>query len=117
MKKIFTVLALVALTAMFVGCNYTENKNVAGVGIPEHVQFIQFDNGGRVVLEGQNVDVSLKVVTNESLLSFTSKGNQVQFYTYVLKGDIRVYMADGSYRKVDAWDQIDSESLSIGYVR
>lgn len=117
MKKIFTVLALVALTAMFVGCNYTENKDVAGIGIPEHVQFIQFDNGGRVVLEGQNVDVSLKVTTNESLISLTSKGNQVQFYTYVLKGNIRVYLADGSYKVVDTYEQVDSEALSIGYYR
>lgn len=114
MKKILASLIL-GTALILTGCSFTENKNVAGVGIPAHVEFIQFDNGGRVVLEGTNVDVSLKVVTNESLITLTSKRNQVQFYTYVLKGDLRVYRPDGSYNKVDTWSQIDSEALSIGY--
>lgn len=122
MKKIFTVLALVLVSLAFVGCNYTENKKVQGVGIPEHVEYIVFDNGGRQIVDAVDVNVDLKVETNESLLSLTSKGNQIQFYTYVLtttkspNSTIRIWNADNTITEVDTWNQIDSEALSIGYL-
>lgn len=117
MKKLFVVLALIGIltTSAFA---WTEGKRVKDIGIPSHVSYIQFDNGGRVVLEAENASVSIFVQTNESLISLTSKGNQVQFYVYEIVGNLTLYKGDGSTKKISGGsiNIVDSESLAITFI-
>lgn len=56
MKKLFTILILVAAIGL-TGCSITENKTLDGVGIPSHVKYIAFNNGGTTIVEAEDADI------------------------------------------------------------
>ena len=112
MKKLFVAIVLM-FTLVCSAFAYTEGKRIKDVGIPSYVNFIQFDNGGRITCEAKNAEVSILIQTNESYFSFTKDGNPIQFYIYEIKGDITIYCADGHTEKLNKVKIIDSESLSI----
>lgn len=100
MKKLFLILVL-SLTLIVSAFAYTEGKSLKDVGIPYHVSHIEFWNGGTKIATFDNATVELIVQTNESFLTLTSKGNQVQFYIYKIT-------SNGKTVKI-----IDSEALAI----
>lgn len=100
MKKFFIMLILsVALIGSVFA--YTEGKTIKDVGIPYHVKHIEFWNGGTKIASMDNATVEIIIQTNESFLTLTSKGNQVQFYIYKVT-------CNGKTVKI-----IDSEALAI----
>ena len=117
MKRfIILITSLLFVSSLFA---YTERKVISNVGIPRHVSYIQFNNGGNVMVEGTDVDVCIEVHTDESKLSFTNNGNMIQFYVYVVtikKG--KLYKGDGLYVPIEnkTVKIVDSESLSITFI-
>lgn len=118
MKKIFTILILVAAIGL-TSCSITENKTLEGIGIPSHVSYIAFNNGGTTVIEAEDADISLRVLSNKTMISFSKDANRIQFYVYKVKGNIRMPRQDGTIVKSDnkEIEIIDSEAMGIHYIR
>lgn len=117
MRKIFITILL--MVGIIISANaYTAKKTVSNVGIPSHVSYIQFDNGGRVMLEAEDAYISIEVHKDESLLTFTSDGNPIQFYVYHITGNGKLYKGDGTYTSFynKTIKTIDSEALSIAFI-
>lgn len=115
MKKLFIAVVLM-FTLVCSAFAFTEGKRIKDVGIPSHVEFIQFNNGGKVVCSAEHADVSILVQSNESMLfTLTKDGNKIQFYVYEVQGDIIIYLGNGLTKKVNKIQIVDSESLSIIY--
>lgn len=115
-KIIITILLMVGIVIS--ASAYTAKKKVSNIGIPSHVSYVQFDNGGRVMLEAEDAYISIEVHKDESLLTFTSDGNPIQFYVYHITGNGKLYNGDGTYtRFTDKTIKIiDSEALSIAFI-
>lgn len=118
MKKLFTILILVAAIGL-TGCSFTENKSLEGVGIPSHVSYIAFNNGGVTTVEAENADVRTLVQSNKTMISFSKDANRIQFYIYKVHGNIRMLKQDGTIveTKDGEIEIIDSESTEIHYIR
>lgn len=118
MKKIFTILVLIAAIGL-TSCSITENKTLDGVGIPSHVKYIAFNNGGTTIIEAEDADISLRVLSNKTMISFSKDANRIQFYVYKVKGNIRMLRQDGTIVKSDnkEIEIIDSEAMGIHYIR
>lgn len=118
MKKLFTILILVAAVGL-TSCSITENKTLDGVGIPSHVKYIAFNNGGTTIIEAEDADISLRVLSNKTMISFSKDANRIQFYVYKVKGNIRMLRQDGTIVKSDnkEIEIIDSEAMGIHYIR
>ena len=116
MKKILGIL-LLTMALCFVGCSFTENRNLDGVGIPSHVSYIAFNNGGTTVIEAEDAEVSILVQQNRNLIF--KDPNKIQFCVYRIKGNIRMLRQDGSINttKNGVIEIVDSESLSIQYIK
>lgn len=115
MKKLFIAVVLM-FTFVCSAFAFTEGKRIKDVGIPSHVEFIQFNNGGSVVCSAEHADISILVQSNENMLfTLTKDGNKIQFYVYEVQGDITISLGDGRIRKVNKIQIVDSESLSIIY--
>lgn len=116
MKKIFAILGLCFVFAL-TSCSFTENKTLEGIGIPSHVKYIAFNNGGTTVIEAEDADISIRVQSNKTMVSFSKDANRIQFYVYKLSGDIKMLKQDGTIVKVKNIEIIDSEATSITYIR
>lgn len=78
MKK-FVKLALVAVASsmMFISCAFN-TKVSKDVGIPSHVEEIQFYNGGACILDTKGpADIETEIQTNTKLV-----GKNISFYIY-----------------------------------
>jgi hypothetical protein len=120
MKKIFTILILtVVITLTSCNLNFTETKNLEGVGIPHHVQYIAFNNGGTNIVEAEDADITICVQSNKTIVSFSKNVNRIQFYVYKVKGHIRMLKQNGTIVESDnsEIEIIDSEALEIHYIR
>jgi len=115
-KSIITILLMVGI--IISASAYTAKKTVSNVGIPSHVSYVQFDNGGRVMLEAEDAYISIEVHKDESLLTFTSDGNPIQFYVYHITGNGRLWNGSGMPTKFTdkTIKIIDSEALSIMFI-
>lgn len=104
MKKFFIVLALTA-SLFLVSCGtYTDSAQVNNTHIPSHVSHIEFWNGGTMIREFDNANVSLRISNSKHIpASVIKDATLVTFYTYIVK-------CDGIETQI-----IDSESLSIVY--
>lgn len=100
MKRFILVLVLFGclLSSVFA---YTEGKKIKDVGIPSHVSYIEFWNGGTKIASMYNAYVEILVQTNQSFLTLTDNNNSVQFYIYKVT-------SEGKTVKI-----IDSECLAI----
>lgn len=118
MKRIFTILGLCFAFAL-TSCSFTENKTLEGIGIPSHVSYIAFNNGGTTVIEAEDADISIRVQSNKTMVSFSKDANRIKFYVYKVKGNIRMLRQDGTIVKSDNKEVeiIDSEATSITYIR
>lgn len=118
MKRIFTILGLCFAFAL-TSCSFTENKTLEGIGIPSHVSYIAFNNGGTTVIEAEDADISIRVQSNKTMVSFSKDANRIQFYVYKVKGNIRMLRQDGTIVKSDnkEIEIIDSEATAITYIR
>lgn len=117
MRKI--VITVLLMVGIIVSANaYTAKKTVSNIGIPSHVSYIQFDNGGRVMLEAEDAYVRIEVQKDESLLTFTNDGNPIQFYVYHITGNGRYWNGSGMPIKFTnkTIKIIDSEALSIAFI-
>jgi len=115
MKKLFITMVLM-FTLICSAFAYNEGKRITDVGIPAHVSFIQFNNGGSVICSAEDADVSILIQSNESMLTLTRDGNKIQFYVYEIKGDITLYLGNSlTYKKVKMIRIVDSEALSFLY--
>src|SRR5574344_1345324 len=113
MKRIFTILGLCFAFAL-TSCSFTENKTLEGIGVPSHVSYIAFNNGGTTVIEAEDADISIRVQSNKTMVSFSKDANRIQFYVYKVKGNIRMLRQDGTIVKSDNKEVeiIDSEATS-----
>lgn len=116
MKRIFAILGLCFIFAL-TSCSFTEEKALKGIGIPSHVNYIAFNNGGTNIIEAENVDIEILVQSNKTMVSFSRDANRIQFYVYKLSGDIKMLKRDGTIVKVKNIEIIDSEATSITYIR
>jgi hypothetical protein len=116
MKKTLGILIL-TMVLCFAGCSSTESKKLNGVGIPSHVSYIAFNNGGTTMLEAENAEVSILVQQDRNLI--LKDPNKIQFYVYRVKGKIRMLRQDGSIRTTENGEIeiVDSEALSIQYIK
>jgi hypothetical protein len=115
-KNIITILLMVGI--IISASAYTAKKTVSNVGIPSHVSYVQFDNGGRVMLEAEDAYISIEVHKDEFLLTFTSNGNPIQFYVYHITGNGKLWNGDGTCTRFTnkTIKIIDSEALSIAFI-
>lgn len=118
MKKLFTILILVAAIGL-TSCSITENKTLEGIGIPSHVSYIAFNNGGTTVIEAEDADISIRVQSNKTMVSFSKDANRIQFYVYKVKGNIRMLRQDGTIVSAEnkEIEIIDSEATEIHYIQ
>jgi len=118
MKKLFTILILVVAIGL-TSCSITENKTLEGIGIPSHVSYIAFNNGGTTVIEAEDADISIRVQSNKTMVSFSKDANRIQFYVYKVKGNIRMLRQDGTIVSAEnkEIEIIDSEATEIHYIR
>ena len=118
MKKILAGLVL-GTALILTGCSYTENKVIQGVGIPSHVSYIAFNNGGVTTIEAINADITTTVQTNESIVSLVKDSNRIQFYKYKVAGEIHMLKQDGSIVTTPNGEIeiIDSEATEIHFIR
>lgn len=116
MKKTLGILIL-AMALCFGGCSFTVSKNLDGVGIPSHVSYIAFNNGGITTVEAEDAEVSTLVQSNKDWI--LKDPNKIQFYVYRVKGKIRMLRQDGSIRTSENGEIeiVDSEALSIQYIK
>lgn len=116
MKKPLGVLIL-AMVFCFAGYSFTQSKNLNGVGIPSHVSYIAFNNGGTTIIEAENAEVSILVQQDRNLI--LKDQNKIQFYVYRIKGKIRMLRQDGTIKTTENGEIeiVDSEALSIQYVK
>lgn len=120
MKKIFAILSLsLCFVFAFTSCSFTENKTLENVGIPSHVHYIAFNNGGTTVIEAEDADVSILVQSNKTMISFSKDANRIQFYVYKVSGKLRMLKQNGTIVETDHGEIeiIDSEATEIHYVR
>ena len=95
------------LISVLFGCllssafSYTEGKKIKNVGIPHHVSYIEFWNGGAKIASMNNAFVEILIMTNQSFLKLTNNNNAVQFYVYKVT-------CNGKTVNI-----VDSESLAI----
>lgn len=115
-KIVITILLMVGIIVS--SSAYTAKKKVSNIGIPSHVSYVQFDNGGKVMLEAEDANIYVEVHKDESLLTFTSDGNPIQFYVYHITGNGKFYKGDGTCIKFTnkTINVIDSEALSIMFI-
>lgn len=114
MKKIFAVWFLgIALSLGLVGCSFTEQKSLSNVGIPSHVKYIGFNNGGTFIAEATDAEVEILVQSNKTILSVTENTNKIQFYVYKITGNVKVKDIYGEIRELKEIEIIDSEALAI----
>lgn len=118
MKKTLEIFIL-AIALCFIGCSFTESKKLDGVGIPSHVSYIAFNNGGTTVIEAEDAEVSVLVQSNKTIISWTKNSNKIQFYVYRVKGKIRMLRQDGTIKTTENGEIeiVDSEALSIQYIK
>ena len=118
MKKILAGLIL-GTALILTGCSYTETKVIQRVGIPSHVSYIAFNNGGVTTVEAVNADVQTVVQTNESIISLVKDSNRIQFYTYKVSGELHLLKQDGSIVTTPNGEIeiIDSEATEIHFIR
>ncbi len=118
MKKIFAILSLCFVFAL-TSCSFTENKTLENVGIPSHVSYIAFNNGGTTVIEAENADISILVQSNKTMISFSKDANRIQFYVYKVSGKLRMLKQDGTIEETEYGEVeiIDSEATEIHYIR
>lgn len=118
MKKIFAILGLCFVFAL-TSCSFTENKSLEGIGIPSHVSYIAFNNGGVTTVEAENADIKILVQSNKTMISFSKDANRIQFYVYKVHGNIRMLKQDGTIveTKDGEIEIIDSEATEIHYIR
>lgn len=116
MKKTLGILIL-AMALCFGGCSFTVSKNLDGVGIPSHVSYIAFNNGGTTTVEAEDAEVSTLVQSNKNWI--LKDPNKIQFYVYRVKGNIRMLRQDGTTRTTEngVIEIVDSEALSIQYIK
>lgn len=116
MKKTLGIL-LLTMALCFVGCSFTESRNLDGVGIPSHVSFIAFNNGGTTTVEAEDAEVSIFVQQNRNLIF--KDPNKIQFYVYRVKGKIRMLRQDGTIVTTEngVIEIVDSDALSIQYIK
>ncbi len=118
MKKILAGLVL-GTALILTGCSFTENKVIQGVGIPSHVSYIAFNNGGVTTVEAMNADVTTTVQTNENIISLVKDKNRIQFYKYKVTGEIHLLKQDGSIVTTPNGEIeiIDSGATEIHFIR
>ena len=102
MKRFFLLIALSVMLTVSVFA-FTEGKTLKDVGIPYHVSYIEFWNGGTLIASYKNATVEIIVQSDKTLLSWTDNDNQIQFYIYKIT-------CNGVVEKI-----IDSEALAIKY--
>lgn len=118
MKKIFAILGLCFVFAL-TSCSFTENKTLEEIGIPSHVKYIAFNNGGTTVIEAEDADISIRVQSNKTMVSFSKDANRIQFYVYKIHGKIRMLKQDGTIVSAEnkEIEIIGSEAMIITYLR
>ena len=75
MKKTLGIFIL-AMALSFVGCSVTQRKNLNGVGLPSHVSYIAFNNGGTTIIEAEDAEVTILVQSNSNWILKDSNGIQ-----------------------------------------
>jgi hypothetical protein len=95
--KAFLVLLFMAAITVFTGCNF--KTTVSGdIGIPSHVGYIEFWNGGACIGMYENATVATKIDTAEQIV-----GKSISFYRYEVTVEGKTDII------------IDSEALAIKY--
>lgn len=105
MRKFWiTFFALVVLT--FTGCSYTSTTNSTGTGIPDHVSYIEFYNGGLCIGSYNDANVEIIIQTRNKFIKVSEGDGKTTFITYkiTVAGQVPTYI-------------IDSESLCIKYAK
>lgn len=74
MKKIFAILGL-CFVFTITSCSFTEEKALKGIGIPSHVSYIAFNNGGTTIIEAE----ILKFSFNQTKQWFLFREMQIVF--------------------------------------